>query len=60
MNRPYAPEASFDIAEQKINILLKRLNKQNVCGCCTARAFAFAGAHLAEDVVGSAVSRAAG
>jgi hypothetical protein len=46
--------ASFKIADQKIGNLLKRLNEKNVCGCCTARALAYAAAALAEDTVGSA------
>lgn len=47
---------SFEIADQKIQNLLKRLNAKNVCGHCTARALAFNAGLLAEHVMGSAAA----
>jgi hypothetical protein len=46
--------ASFKIADQKIENLLKRLDDKNVCPCCTARALVFHAASLAEQQMGSA------
>ena len=46
--------ASFKIADQKIENLLKRLRDKNVCRCCTARALAFHAASMVEDEMGSA------
>jgi hypothetical protein len=46
--------ASFKIAEQKIENLLRRLYDKNVCPCCTARALAYRAASMAEDEMGSA------
>ena len=40
--------ASFKIAEQKIDNLLKRLHDKRVCPCCTARALTYHGASMAE------------
>ena len=45
---------SFEIAEQKIVNLLKRLKDKRVCPCCTARALAFHAAFLAECTAGTA------
>lgn len=49
-----ADDRSFHIACRKIKSLVEQLRDENVCGCCTARALAFYGAGLAEQVVGSA------
>jgi hypothetical protein len=46
--------ASFKIAEQKIENLLKRLHDKRVCPCCTARALTYHGASIAEHTMGSA------
>ena len=46
--------ASFKIAEQKIENLLKRLHDKGVCPCCTARALTYHGASMAEHTMGSA------
>ena len=46
--------ASFRVADQKIENLLKRLGDKNVCPCCTARALAYHAASLAEHEMGSA------
>jgi queuine/archaeosine tRNA-ribosyltransferase len=46
--------ASFKIAEQKIENLLKRLHDKCVCPCCTARALTYHGASMAEHTTGSA------
>jgi hypothetical protein len=46
--------ASFKIAEQKIENLLKRLHDKRVCPCCTARALAYHAASMAERTMGSA------
>lgn len=46
--------ASFKIADEKIDNLLKRLANKNVCPCCTARALAFHAASEAEHAMGSA------
>jgi hypothetical protein len=46
--------ASFTIADQKIESLLRRLKAKNVCGHCTARALAFNAATMAEHTMGSA------
>ena len=46
--------ASFKIADQKIENLLKRLNDKRVCPCCTARALTYHGASMAEHTMGSA------
>jgi hypothetical protein len=48
------PDNSFEIADQKIDNLLKRLAAKNVCPCCTARALAFHAACAAERKLGSA------
>ena len=45
--------ASFKIAEQKIENLLKRLHDKRVCPCCTARALTYHGASMAEHTIGS-------
>jgi hypothetical protein len=50
-----APETeSFEIADQKIGNLLRRLAAKEVCPCCTARALAYNAADLAEQTIGSA------
>jgi hypothetical protein len=46
--------ASFRIVSQKLESLLCRLHKRNVCGRCTARALLLRGAALAEHIMGSA------
>ena len=46
--------ASFKIADQKIENLLRRLRDKNVCPCCTARALAYHAASEAEHEMGSA------
>ena len=46
--------ASFKIADQKIENLLKRLHDKRVCPCCTARALTYHGASMAEHTMGSA------
>ena len=45
--------ASFKIADQKIENLLKRLSDKNVCPCCTGRALAYHAASMAEHEMGS-------
>jgi hypothetical protein len=45
--------ASFKIADQKIENLLKRLNDKRVCPCCAARALAYHAASMAEHTMGS-------
>jgi hypothetical protein len=46
--------ASFKVADQKIDDLLKRLDDKRVCPCCTARALAYHAAAVAMDTMGSA------
>jgi len=46
--------ASFKIADQKIDNLLRRLNDKRVCPCCMARALAYHAATVAEHTMGSA------
>jgi hypothetical protein len=46
--------ASFKIADQKVDNLLRRLHGKHVCECCTARALAYHAASLAEGTMGSA------
>jgi hypothetical protein len=46
--------ASFKVADEKIDNLLKRLSDKNVCPCCTARALAYQAAFMAEHTMGSA------
>ena len=46
--------ASFKIADQKINNLLRRLRDKNVCPCCTARALTYHGVCAAAQHSGSA------
>src|SRR5262249_41207687 len=52
--QPPADGRSFEIARREIKSLVEQLCDKNICGCCTARALAFYGAFLAEQVVGSA------
>ena len=54
IRRPCAETASFKIADQKIENLLKRLHDKRVCPCCTARALTYHGASMAEHTMGSA------
>src|SRR5215831_8885548 len=44
---------SFKIADRKLKALLERLKRQNVCGCCTARALLWHGAEMMEDTAGT-------
>ena len=46
--------ASFRIADQKIDSLLRRLRDKNVCPCCAARALTYHGACMAAQHMGSA------
>jgi hypothetical protein len=46
--------ASFKIADQKIDNLLRRRNDKRVCPCCMARALAYHAATVAEHTMGSA------
>ena len=46
--------ATGDLADQKIENLVKRLAAKNVCTCCTARALAFHAASMCEGEMGSA------
>ena len=45
---------SFKFADRKLEDLLERLRRQNVCGCCAARALVFRGAVLLEETAGTA------
>jgi hypothetical protein len=45
---------SFKIADRKLEALLERLRRRNVCGCCTARALVYQGASLLEQTAGTA------
>lgn len=43
--------SDFEYAARRIASLLERLNSKRICGCCTARALLYHGAHLAEETV---------
>jgi hypothetical protein len=49
----YAETTSFKFADRKLEDLIERLRRQNVCGCCTARALIVRGAELMEDTAGT-------
>jgi hypothetical protein len=52
----YRESASFKIADQKIDNLLRRLHDKNVCPCCTSRALTFHAVCMAEQTLGSAAA----
>ena len=45
---------SFKIAERKLRALLERLQRRNVCECCTARALIYNGVALLDETMGTA------